>query len=75
VVAAFWHAGGGEPLDCTVYGWLNTRHDLGVVVAHEVTFHVGWEVAREARRVMEEGEVGELVASAEAMSTFMSTLT
>jgi hypothetical protein len=62
VVAAFWHAGGGEPLDCTVYGWLNTRRDVGIVVAHEVTFHVGPEVAREARRAMESGEVAQRAA-------------
>jgi hypothetical protein len=50
------------PLDCTVFGWLNTRRDVGIVVAQEVTFHVGLDLAREARRVMEEG--GELAQRA-----------
>jgi hypothetical protein len=60
-VAAFWYAGGGVPLDCTVDGWLRTNERGSVVVGEKVTFHVGPEVCEAARGILDslaEAEAG-----------------
>ncbi|MBN1137317.1 MAG: hypothetical protein JXM73_12080 [Anaerolineae bacterium] len=50
-VAAFWEAGRGGLLDCTVDGWLRTTEsEGGVVIADRITFHEGREIAAGARR-------------------------
>jgi hypothetical protein len=38
--------------DCTVDGWLRSGEEKAAVVAEDVTFHVGAEVAAEARRLL-----------------------